>query len=108
MGFTGPLLRRARGSGPCAVLEQRCQGVLKALAEVPQAFEVCLEQLHRRLEDKAAAEWRGCDERKQPSSQTPCIIPAVAAATGNAAEEKQNLSQVCPVVVAEAEQQAKF
>lgn len=60
LSFNGPLLDTVRESGPCPTLERRCQLLLSALANVPVAFESFMKSVEENLENKAAAEWKGC------------------------------------------------
>jgi hypothetical protein len=62
MGFTGPLLNVVRASGPCPSLEKRCQLLLVALGAVPEAFSQFMNHVQQNLDNKSAAEWRGCNE----------------------------------------------
>jgi len=80
LNFTGVLLRSARGAGPCPGLEQRCQSLLEALAEVPKNFRKFLHGVNNKLEDQAASEWRGCNEGRSPAAQAAAAEAAQAEA----------------------------
>jgi len=62
LSFVGPLLETVRDCGPCPRLELRCRLLLRALAEVPAAFENFMKTVGEGLENKAAAEWKGCHD----------------------------------------------
>mmetsp|Transcript_22303 Transcript_22303/g.58770 ORF Transcript_22303/g.58770 Transcript_22303/m.58770 type:complete len:343 (+) Transcript_22303:1-1029(+) len=99
LSFTGPMLRRARGSGPCAALERRCQSLLQALAETAAAVEDFMSRFRDRLRNKAAAEWRGCDEsltkvaRDAAAASAPASAAAATSADAGAAAEGSQPSQ---------------
>lgn len=95
LNFTGPLLRVAKRSGPCPSLEQRCQALLKCLAEVPKDFFFFLDSFR----EKAKAELceGGSAVTTRPPTTEPentCPTPerfdpfaaAVASATGEPPE----------------------
>lgn len=62
LNFTGPLLQAVRSSGPHPCLEQRCHLLLGAIGKVAESFQSFMTILKDGLANKAAAEWRGCNE----------------------------------------------